>query len=175
MTAMSTDLKDFDNLIDNYVPPADSPQGRAETLDALKRYFRALRAKDLQALQTLMTDDVVTEIPFGESGKTDASSFRVYRGMDQVLDFWATAFKAEGKSHGMTETDISVSADGSRVFVEGRGHLTMASGKTYQNRYVMRFDLVGGKIKHCKEYYNPIQSAYAFGRKIAGQFTIEAL
>ena len=39
----------------------------------------------------------------------------------------------------------------------------------------MRFDLVGGKIKHCKEYYNPIQSAYAFGRKIAGQFTIETL
>src|SRR3979411_788114 len=75
----------------------------------------------------------------------------------------------------MTETDISVSADGSRVFVEGRGHLTMASGKTCRNRYVMRFDFVGGKIKHCKEYYNPIQSAYAFGRKIAGQFTIEAL
>jgi hypothetical protein len=27
-----------------------------------------------------MTDDVVTEIPFGESGKTDEGSFRVYRG-----------------------------------------------------------------------------------------------
>jgi ketosteroid isomerase-like protein len=55
------------------------------TLDALKRYFRALRTKDLQALQTLMTDDVVTEIPFGESGKTDEGSFRVYRGMDRYL------------------------------------------------------------------------------------------
>jgi len=30
----------------------------------------------------------------------------------------------------------------------------MSSGKTYRNRYVMRFDFVGGKIKHCKEYYN---------------------
>jgi ketosteroid isomerase-like protein len=172
---MSTDLKDFDNLIDNYIHPADSPKGRATTLAALKSYFRALRGKDLETLRTLMTDDVVTEIPFGESGKTDEGSFRVYRGMDQVLDFWATAFKAEGKSHGMTETDITVNADGSRVFIEGRGHLTMASGRTYRNRYVMRFDFVRGQIKHCKEYYNPIQSAYAFGRKIAGQFTIDAL
>jgi hypothetical protein len=39
----------------------------------------------------------------------------------------------------------------------------------------MRFDFVGGKLKHCKEYYNPIQSAYAFGRKVAGKFTIEEL
>jgi hypothetical protein len=38
-----------------------------------------------------MTDDVVTEIPFGESGKTDEGSFRVYRGLDEVLGFWATA------------------------------------------------------------------------------------
>ena len=172
---MSTDLKDVDNLIDGYIHPADLPKGRATTLDALKRYFRALRAKDLEALRTLMTDDVVTEIPFGESGKTDEGSFRVYRGIDQLRESWATAFKAEGKSHGMTEADITVSADGSRVFIEGRGHLTMASGKTYRNRYVMRFDFVGGKIRHCKEYYNPIQSAYAFGRKVAGQFTIETL
>ena len=117
---MSADLKDVDNLIDGYIHPADLPKGRATTLDALKRYFRALRAKDLEALRTLMTDDVVTEIPFGESGKTDEGTFRVYRGIDQLREFWATAFKAEGKSHGMTETDITVSADGSRVFIEGR-------------------------------------------------------
>jgi hypothetical protein len=83
-------------------------------------------------------------------------------------------FKAEGNSHGMTEANLTVSADGSRVFFEGRGHLSMSSGKTYRNRYVRRFDLVGGKIKRC-QYYNPIQSAYAFGRKIASQFAIETL
>jgi len=63
---MSADLKDVDNLIDGYIHPADLPKGRATTLDALKRYFRALRAKDLEALRTLMTDDVVTEIPLGD-------------------------------------------------------------------------------------------------------------
>src|SRR5258708_8088714 len=103
-----------------------------------------------------MTDDVVTEIPFGESGKTDEGSFRVYRGMDQVLDFWATAFKAEGKSHGMTETDITVNADGSRVFIEGRGHLTLASGKTYRNRYAIRFAFVTRQLKPRPQIHNPI-------------------
>src|SRR5258708_12503035 len=129
---MSTDLKDFDNLINNYIHPADSPEGRATTLAALKSYFRALRAKELETLRTLMTDDVVTEIPFGESGKTDEGSFRVYRGMDQVLDFWATAFKAEGKSHGMTETDITVNADGSPVFIDARAHLPTPIRQTHQ-------------------------------------------
>jgi uncharacterized protein len=172
---MSKDLKDVDNLIDSYIHPADSATGRETAKLLLKRYFQTLRARDLEALAALMTDDVVVEIPFNESGKTDEGAFRVYRGRDQVLGFWATAFKAEGESHGLTETDITVSADGSRVFIEGRGHLTMASRKTYRNRYVVRFDIVGGKIKHCKEYYNPIQSAYAFGRPVAGRFTIEAL
>jgi len=47
ITRMSTDLKDFDNLIDGYVHPAGLTEGRAQTtLIALKRYFRALRAKD---------------------------------------------------------------------------------------------------------------------------------
>src|SRR5260370_28334599 len=95
---MSTDLKDFDNLINNYIHPADSPEGRATTLAALKSYFRALRAKELETLRTLMTDDVLTEIPFGESRKTDEGSFPGYRGMHQVLAFCATALKAERKS-----------------------------------------------------------------------------
>lgn len=172
---MSKQPSEFRNLLDNYVHPADSPEGRKTSLAALKQYFRALRAKDLDTVKTLMTDDVVIEIPFNESGKTDQASYRIYRGMDEVLGFWATAFKAEGESHGMSETDLTVSSDGSRIFFEGRGHLTMADGKDYRNRYVMRFDFVNGKLKHCKEYYNPIQSAYAFGRKVAGQFMLEKL
>src|SRR5258708_19718944 len=89
---MSTDLKDFDNLINNYIHPADSPEGRATTLAALKSYFRALRAKELETLRTLITDDVVTEIPFGESGKPHEGSFRCYPRINQLLDCSPPAF-----------------------------------------------------------------------------------
>ncbi len=47
--------------------------------------------------------------------------------------------------------------------------------RDYRNRYVMRIDFAGHRIAHCREYYNPIQSAYAFRRKIAGQFMVDSL
>ncbi len=172
---MSQEPDDLKYKLDNYVHPVDSPEGRQTSMRALKNYLRALHAKDLDAVRGLMMDDVVIELPFNESGKTDQASYRIYRGMDQVLGFWKTAFEAEGESHGMNEADITMSADGSRIFIEARGHLTMASGRDYRNRYVMRFDFVNGKLKHCKEYYNPIQSAYAFGRVLAGKYKLDSL
>ncbi len=125
---MTATLSDIDDLIDSYRHPEDSPASRDRSRIVLKDYFRALRAKDLEALRAVFTEDIVIEIPFNESGKTDVASYRVYRGVEDVLQFWAIAFRAEGQSHGWTETDMTVSADGSRVFLEWRGHLTMADG-----------------------------------------------
>ena len=75
----------------------------------------------------------------------------------------------------LSEAVVTMTVDGSRVFMEFRVHLTMKSGKEYRNRYVMRVDLVDGKVSRCKEYYNPIQSAYAFGRLVAGKHMLESL
>ncbi|MDP3175853.1 MAG: nuclear transport factor 2 family protein [Phenylobacterium sp.] len=176
---MSQDVKtfeaDFDQLIDGYVHPVDSPAGRAASANLLKAWFAAVHSKNIAIMPGMMADDIVIELPFNESGKTDQQSYRIYRGKAEVTDFWATAFKAEGVAHGISEADITFSADGARVFIECRAHLTMATGKEYRNRYVMRFDIRDGKIAHCKEYYNPIQSAFAFGRKIAGQYLLETL
>ena len=172
---MSGKYDDVKALIDGYVHPNNSATGCEAAKAVLLSWFRAIRRKDLDAFRSIVTDDVVIEIPFSESGRTDQDSYRIYRGVDAVLGFWATAFKAEGVSHGMSETDLTISSDGSRIFFEGRGHLTMADGTEYRNRYVMRFDIVDGRVSRCKEYYNPIQSAFAFGRQIAGQFKLERL
>jgi len=165
----------LDHHIDNYQPVAVSPEKLARNKAALKAYLGAVHDTDLDAIDALMTDDVVVEIPFNESGKTDQASYRIYRGKAEVRAFWAEAFKAEGELHGMSETDVTMTGDGSRVFMEFRGHLTMQSGKEYRNRYVMRVDLVDGKVSRCKEYYNPIQSAYAFGRLVASKHLLESL
>jgi len=60
-----------------------------------------------------MTDDVVTEIPFGESGKTDEGSFGGCIAASIRCCSSGDGLKAK-QSHGMTETDFTVSADGSR-------------------------------------------------------------
>ena len=165
----------FTELLKNYRHPADSPEGRATALKVMAAWFDRVHAKDLDSIATLMTEDVVVELPFNESGKTDQASYRIYRGIPAVLDFWATAFKHEGTIHPWEETDLTINSDGSRAFLEARGNLTMTNGRNYRNRYVMRFDFRDGKLSRCKEYYNPIQSAYGFGRPVAGKFMIEEL
>ncbi len=172
---MTSSAADIEAVIDAHIEPADSPEGRRSTKEMLKKYFTALRSRDLEGIAQFMDTDSVVEIPFGESGKTDTASYRVYRGKDAILGFWATAFKAEGKIHGWSESDMTINGDGSRVIFEFRNFITMANGTEYRNRYVMRMDIADGKIMHCKEYYNPIQSAFAFGRPIAGKLYIDSL
>lgn len=144
-------------------------------MDILKRWNGAIRAKDLVALRDMMADDIVIELPFNESGRTDHGSFRVYRGAEECVAFWREAFAEEGQVHRSSEVEVSIANGGARIFVEFRGHLTMRSGREYRNRYVIRYDLADGRIARCKEYYNPIQSAFAFGRPVAGHHHIESL
>ena len=165
----------YDDLVRDYVHPPESASGRQTALKVLNEWTNATENKDLEKLRSLMNDDIVIELPFNESGKTDKESYRIYRGIEACVGFWVVAFKAEGEMHMPSESELTVSSDGARVFLETRGHLTMSSGKDYRNRYVMRLDIKNGRVSHVKEYYNPIQSAYAFGRPIAGKFMLDEL
>jgi|GEM_PF-810735 len=167
--------KDVLDLVDDAPVPQDSPEGRATARRLIRHWWTTVRAKDLDALETILADDIVIELPFNESGRNEEGGFRRYEGMQEVRGFWTAAFKAEGKSHGMTDVEITINADGSLVFIEGRGNLTMANGKSYRNRYVFRFLIENGRIRHVREYYNPITSAAAFGRMVAGKFSIDSL
>jgi len=165
----------YHGLVAGYLAPPESAQAREANFNLFLRWSDAVSEKDTDVLRGLMADDIVIEIPFNESGKTDRGSYRIYEGADACIEFWKVAFKAEGKMHAPEEMELTANGDASRIFLECRGHLTMSSGKEYRNRYVMRMDLADGRVQHVKEYYNPIQSAYAFGRPIAGQFTLERL
>ena len=165
----------YHDLIRDYKHPKDSEAGRRVALETLKTWSDAIEAKDLDTLRKVMDENIVIELPFNESGKTDKESYRIYRGMEACLNFWATAFKAEGTMHPSSEMELTVSPDGGRMFIEKRAHLTMSNGRTYRNRYVLRYDIKDGRMVHVREYYNPIQSAYAFGRPIAGKIMIDEL
>lgn len=130
--------------------------------------------KDKEAKLAVMSDDMILELPFNESGKVEEGSFRRYTGKMEISGFIDTAFAAE-KSVSLVSAEYIVSDDGKTVFVEARGEVEMTSGKMYRNRYVLRFDVESGKIKCLREFYNPITSAIAFGRPIAGQVTLDSL
>lgn len=155
--------------------PEDSREKRRKSKDLVLAFFRAIAAKDPQDLVEALSPDALYEIPFSESGSTEPGAHRRYVGRDQVVDFWMQTASAGTKNLGAEELELSITADGGRLFIEQRGNMVMADGKSYRNRYVFRFEFEDGKIKSVREYYNPVVSAYAFGRPIAGSIKIDKL
>lgn len=154
--------------------PVDSAAGRRAGRDAVLNFFKALGSRDRTALAAAVTEDVIHEIPFAESGLTEPGSHRQFAGRDDVVSFWLTI--VPGIKVGRPEDiELSVNGDGSRIFIEQRGDMTMPDGKRYRNRYVFRFDTRDGKVSHSREYFNPVTAAYAFGRPVAGKLVIDEL
>lgn len=155
--------------------PVDSPAGRRAAKDAILAFFKAVAAKDAAALTRAITEDAVYEIPFSESGSTGPGGFRRYVGAAEVIGFWTATTENGPKSLGPEDVELSITADGGRVFIEQRGNMVLSDGRSYRNRYVFRFSVRDGRIFHVREYFNPVTAAYAFRRKIANSFLIETL
>jgi len=155
--------------------PVDSPQGRRVAKDAIRRFFRAVAAMDAAALTESITEDAIYEMPFSESGSTEPGGFRSYVGAAAVVEFWMATVGSGLQNLGPDDVELSVTGDGSRVFIEQRGNMILSDGRAYRNRYVFRFSIRDGRVSHVREYINPIIAAYAFRRKIANSFTIETL
>jgi ketosteroid isomerase-like protein len=154
------------DVLDGLPDRPDDPEQRRRTVDVVRAYFHAIDAKDVAGTRALLSDDAVVELPFSESGRVDQGSFRVYRGIEKVLGFWATAFSLEGDSPGLLDAEVTITGDGRVVFIEAYGDVIMTNGRRYRNRYVMRLTVEGDKVMTTREYYNPIISARAFGRDI---------
>jgi ketosteroid isomerase-like protein len=155
--------------------PDDSPAGRRAAKDAILRFFKAIATRDAAALAECITEDAVYEIPFSESGSTEPGGFRRYVGAAEVIDFWMATTANGPKSLGAEDVELSITGDGSRVFIEQRGNMVLADGRPYRNKYVFRFSIRDGRICQAREYFNPVIAAYAFKRKIANSFVVETL
>jgi ketosteroid isomerase-like protein len=155
--------------------PVDSPERRRAAKDAIRRFFRAVAAKDAVALTESITKDAIYEIPFSESGSSEPGGFRSFQGAAAVVEFWMATVAGGLQNLGADDVELSITGDGSRVFIEQRGNMILSDGRPYRNKYVFRFSIRDGRVSHVREYLNPIIAAYAFHRKIANSFTIETL
>jgi ketosteroid isomerase-like protein len=143
----------------------------------VRQYLATFEKKDKDALMAFVTDETVIEMPLNESGLVEEENIRKFAGLEQLDKFFqgvVTAFAA-GDHVTMDYMDISEANDGRTIFLECRGGARMANGRTYRNRYCMRYDFRDGKIMRLREYYNPIATAYSFDRLLAGQFKVETL
>lgn len=164
---MGAEGKSLGSLLRADDDPPDSPAGRRAGKDAVLAFFKAVAMRDREAFAANLTEDAVHEIPFSENGSTEPGQYRRFEGRQAVVDFWMSVAEAGLKVGKAEDIELSVNGDGTRIFIEQRGNMTMPSGKVYRNRYVFRFDTRDGQVCHSKEYFNPVTAAYAFDRPLA--------
>jgi ketosteroid isomerase-like protein len=140
---------------------SQSPANSAES--AARAYLVALQNKDKDGILSILTDDFVFEVPFNDSGTNDLENTR--RGITEAMAVYERAFN-EIETMTLEDLAINATADGTVVFAEAVGNMTMATGHPYKNRYIYRFDLQDGKISRMREYRNPVTAAIAFGRPL---------
>lgn len=172
---MSSKPPSLGSLLASDDDTVDSPTARRVCKDAVRRFLRAVAAADMEALRGASTPGVIYEFPFSEIGSIEPGRFRQYKGIEEVIGLWTQNSGAGIKNAGPQDVELSVLADGSRLFIEQRGDLTMGDGRPYRNRYVFRFDVSDGLVSHVREYLNPVISAYAFQRPIADGLMIDTL
>jgi ketosteroid isomerase-like protein len=149
----------------------------AANIERVRKFIAGHEAKDPVALMQFVTEDTLFEMPFNEGGIVADGHFRTFKGVKELDAFFkgvVMSFAADDHMR-LEGVNMSIANEGRTIFVECRGGARMKSGRQYRNRYLMRFDFRDGKILRLREYYNPIATAYAFERLLAGRYTLDSL
>jgi ketosteroid isomerase-like protein len=136
--------------------------------DIAQGYLEALSGRDIDKMRPLLHDDFVLESPYNLTGTNlagESDSGDAWAGKEKACQKFEQAFR-NMVDMTIRDVDISPTTDPDVVFAELRGDMTMATGKPYKNLYVLRFDIVDGKIRKVTEYRNPVTAAIAFGRPL---------
>lgn len=108
------------------------------------RFLRALSAGDVEALKSLMTEDIEA-VAMG-TGKI--SGTRRYEDIVKI----GAAFPLITES-GLNPSIVSLTAEEDRVVLEWEGHAVLTDGQQYDNQYAMIFVLRDGRVCRMKEYF----------------------
>ena len=132
----------------------------------VETFFSTKEEHDLEGLTALFADDIVYTFPLPASGAQE--NWFVYDGKDATVEYQRKTLDAFSQLK-MRDMQITVSEGGDTVFVEARGDYVSREGKPYNNVYVFKFVLEGGRIAKVFEYANPVTYALLAGLPIAGR------
>jgi len=131
---------------------------RNQTLEKAQSYLKLLQAQDWDKWINLWADDAILEFPFAPKNRPS-----IYRGKQDILTYMSSTTRSI-VVESVAELKISLMLDPNKIVVELtiNGHLKN-NGATYNQQYVTFFEFESGKIKHYREYWNPIVSIDAYG------------
>jgi steroid delta-isomerase len=113
---------------------------------AVRAYFLAIRAMDVDAIANTFAEDGTTFDPVGTPGIT---------GRDGIREFFQSIFK-NFKSAGLTEDSVFVAGNGAAVKWTGHGTSTNGGEVKFEGIDVFEVD-DDGKIQTIHAYWNPAE------------------
>jgi ketosteroid isomerase-like protein len=129
----------------------ESDRSSTKRIEVVKRFVRAVEAKDIDTVNQLLADNIVLEQPYSQmrsggvrlEGKPAASAFfsGLFGRFSQVR-FVDVVFR-------QSQFDNT-------VIMEGRGDFVVASNRSpYRNQYIGVIEVSGDRIVMIREYFNP--------------------
>jgi ketosteroid isomerase-like protein len=140
-----------------------NPESESATSTGLvRRYIEATNRWDFEALEALLSEHVVFEMPFAPPGFE-----RRIEGREKLLAFIRTvpSFIDQERLH---DVELFAFGDGaSRVVATYKSDMNiLPTGANYRNRYVSLFSLENGRITHFAEHYDGILLLEAMGGSV---------
>ncbi|MBW8754251.1 MAG: nuclear transport factor 2 family protein [Sphingomonadales bacterium] len=134
------------------IAPASSARGdtmRSREAPAAMDFLAALGRLDFDAVDALLDDQAVLELPFAGEGLT-------VRGREEILRFFrkSMAGSVQGIEYRLERAYPSPQAGA--VVLEVSTQVHAASGRDYTNRLIVVFQFRHGKIALFREYFNPV-------------------
>lgn len=145
---------------------AASDSTGARPREIVQTFFDTKENHDLDGLVELFADEIVYTFPLPASGAQE--NWFVYDGKEATIEYQRKTLDAFSQLR-MRDAQITISEDGSTVFVESRGDYLSKEGKPYNNVYIFKFVINGDKIVRVFEYANPVTYAMLVGLPIAGR------
>lgn len=152
------------------MPRADEFIAKSKVQETILSFYTLLMKKEFDKWGELFAEDAVQENPFMPALPGLEAKFI---GRERIVFHYRTVLTGR-RGHVFSVDAIHETADDSKVIVEVGGKSEVPeTGRIYDQRYVMIFTLVDGKIAHLREYFNPLVFQKAFDGFLVGEGAVE--
>ena len=120
------------------------------TAELAEQFLAALTTREVDQVMPLWAADGVMEFPFVPEGSPNT-----FRGAAAIRATLASAF-VQRTAMRFFDVRAYQAVDPDVAFVEFKGEMTLQNGAPYNNTYIAKVEARDGRLRHFKEFFNPL-------------------
>ena len=133
---------------------------RRQSIAVVQAHIAAINSWDIAAMEALLAEDTVMEMPFAPDGFD-----RRIEGREKVLA-WVRVVASIIASENLHELVLdTLQSDPGQVVGTYRSDMQI-NGNTYRNQYIARWTVREGKLSYFGEYFDPVRLIVATGGRV---------